>query len=317
MPAIEPNTQTNEVETGSYAPPLISPVERSKITVVTFNIRYAVGSFLITGSLLRRAGIGLPHRRTRLVARHIKQAAKALSNGVRLPPADIVALQEADQMTRRAGGLDVARELARELGMDYALALTQTTRVETPHSKEWYLDFEERISSDDPGDTGIALLTRLPFTETKRVKLPGTECTWRPRLALAAKISIDARRSLHIFNAHIDPHANTPEQLAQHEAMLKCADEAACDAPVVLLGDYNTLRRPACLAMRELLESKGYTTPMPTGVATWRAGLIRLHTDWIFVRGARVTKWGVARGLGVSDHWPVWAEIDLTSGAAK
>jgi endonuclease/exonuclease/phosphatase family metal-dependent hydrolase len=36
---------------------------------------------------------------------------------------------------------------------------------------------------------------------------------------------------------------------------------------------------------------------------------VRHHFDWIFVRGARVLRWGVARVRGISDHWPVWAEI--------
>jgi endonuclease/exonuclease/phosphatase family metal-dependent hydrolase len=49
---------------------------------------------------------------------------------------------------------------------------------------------------------------------------------------------------------------------------------------------------------------------MPSGTPTWRAGLLRLHADWIFVRNARVVRWGVARGRGISDHWPVWAEVE-------
>jgi endonuclease/exonuclease/phosphatase family metal-dependent hydrolase len=37
-----------------------------------------------------------------------------------------------------------------------------------------------------------------------------------------------------------------------------------------------------------------------------------LHADWIFVRNAKAGRWGVARPLSVSDHWPIWAEIDLS-----
>jgi endonuclease/exonuclease/phosphatase family metal-dependent hydrolase len=29
------------------------------------------------------------------------------------------------------------------------------------------------------------------------------------------------------------------------------------------------------------------------------------------VRGLRVARWGVIKPLGVSDHWPVWAEVEL------
>src|SRR5688500_514064 len=67
-----------------------------RLVVVTYNIRYAVGSHLIGGSLLRRAGLGWPGRRPRLVAGNIKKAARLLAGGAPMPPADVVALQEAD-----------------------------------------------------------------------------------------------------------------------------------------------------------------------------------------------------------------------------
>jgi endonuclease/exonuclease/phosphatase family metal-dependent hydrolase len=298
------------IEVGSYAPATsASAARRKSLVIVSYNIRYAVGSFLITGSLLRRARLSYPRRRTRLVARHIGEAARALSDGVRLPPADILALQEADRETLRAGSIHVARELARRLQMRYAHAALNLPRDEEPKPKQWYLDFEEHIPPTDQGDTGIALLSRLPFQDVARVELPWSECAWRPRLALAA--TFDAgEHSVHVFNSHIDPHASTDEQLEQHAAVLARADTAG--GITILLGDFNTLTRASCLRVRQFLEARGYLSPLPTRLATWRAGLIRLHPDWIFVRGARVLRWGVARPLGVSDHWPVWIEIDLS-----
>ena len=305
-------TESNEVsgiEFGSFVPPRAESSERQRLVIVSYNIRYAVGSFLITGSLFRRAGLSMPLRRPRLVARHIKEAARALSDGARLPPADIIALQEADKGTLRAGGVHVARELARRLRMRYAHAALDLPRDEEPKPKQWYLDFEEHIPATDQGETGIAMLSRLPFKRVERVELPWSECAWRPRLALAARFDLGAH-SLHIFNSHIDPHASTDDQLSQHAAVLARADEGG--GPTILLGDFNTLTRAACVRIREFLEARGYLSPLPTRLATWRAGLIRLHPDWIFVRGARVERWGVARPLGVSDHWPVWVEIDLS-----
>lgn len=303
-----------DVETGSFTIDENSRAASSKLVIATFNLRYAVGSFLISGSLLRRIGLGRPRRRPALVARHISLAAGALSNGVRMPPADIIALQEADRCTIRAGGRHVARELAQALKMNYARAGVDLPPNEAPQSKQWYLDFEEHIPPGDAGDTGVALLSRLPLAHALRIDLPWSQCAWRPRLALAAEVFIKHRK-LSIFNSHIDPHARLADQLAQHEAVLQRADEANAAGPVVLLGDFNTLTRRSCVEVRRLLESHGYSTPLPTGTATWRAGLIRLHADWIFVRGAQVTRWGVARRLSVSDHWPVWIEIDTSTGA--
>ena len=297
-----------EIENGSFAPPAAAAPHKSSIVVTTFNIRYAVGSFLIMGSILRGLGLARPRRRSLLIERHLLQAAGALSDNLRMPAADIIALQEADRGTIRAGGHHIARELARALRMNYVHAAMGIPRGEAPQPKQWYLDFEEHIALDDHGDTGVAILSRLPLENAARVELPWFGCAWRPRLALTTTVRVGTKR-LHVFNSHIDPHASIEERLRQHEAVLAHANRASSGEPVILLGDFNTLTPDSRIRMRHLLESHGYITPLPTGVATWRAGLIRLHTDWIFVRGARVARWGVTRPLSVSDHWPVWVEI--------
>lgn len=225
-----------------------------------------------------------------------------------MPRADVIALQEADRETRRAGGRHVARELARALRMNFVRAGTPTPADVEPRERRWWLDFEEQIRKGEEGDTGVAILSRLPLAAASRIELPWSECPWRPRLALSAAVPFAGRR-LHVFNAHIDTHASVEGQLEQHRALLARADEVDACEPVVILGDFNTLTRTARDAARQLLESRGYTTPLPTDTATWRSGPMRYHFDWIFVRGARVLRWGVARTRGVSDHWPVWVEI--------
>jgi endonuclease/exonuclease/phosphatase family metal-dependent hydrolase len=296
-----------EIERGDFAPPEPSPEEPRRLVVVTYNIRYAVGSHLIGGSLLRRAGLGWPGRRPRLVGDNIRRAARILSGGDSLPRADVVALQEADRGTLRAGGRHVARELAAELGMSYVRAHVPTPADVEPGARKWWLDFEERMLRGEEGDTGVATLSRLPLSGAARIELPWGECPWRPRLAVAASVPFGGR-SLHVFNAHIDTHATVEGQLRQHRTVLALA--ARTSEPAVLLGDFNTLNDEGRHAARTLLESNGYTTPMPTNTTTWRSGPIRHHFDWIFVRGARVLRWGVARVRGVSDHWPVWVEIE-------
>lgn len=281
----------------------------ARLVVVTYNIRYAVGSFLITGGLLRRLGVSRPARRSTLVARNISKAARAFSGWRGMPPADVIALQEADRHTLRAGGQHVARELARSLKMNFARAATPTPSEEEPKKKQWYLDFEERIRVGEEGDTGVAILSRLPLTRVARVELPWAECPWRPRLAMRASVPF-AGGLLHVFNAHIDPHAGLSEQLEQHRAVLDLADETCAAEPTVIVGDFNTLIPSARDAARAFLESRGFVSPQRSGTGTWRAGPLRLHADWIFVRGVRVRRWGVGRGLRVSDHWPLWAELE-------
>lgn len=296
------------VERGSFAR-AESAKDVSRLVLVTYNIRYAVGSHLIGGSLLRRVGISRPGRRSRLVESNIRKAARILSDGARMPRADLVALQEADRGTARAGGRNVARELAQALGMNFIRAATPTPADVEPKDRKWWLDFEERIRIGEEGDTGVSLLSRLEISEAARVELPWKECPWRPRLAISASVPFGGRR-LQVFNSHIDTHASIEGQLEQHRTVLALADRVLDGDAVVLLGDFNTLSPPACDAARALLESHGYKTPLPTGTATWRSGPLRNHFDWIFVRGARVRRWGVARIRGVSDHWPVWAELE-------
>ncbi len=297
------------VEQDSFAPAAAPQHATTRCVVATFNIRYAVGRFLISGGLLRKAGLALNRPRPPVVAKHIATTAAMLTDGRLMPRADIIALQEADRATVRAGGHHVARELAQALAMRYAHAAMHIPRGEEPKDRQWYLDFEERIGLDDAGDTGVAVLSRLPLAHARRVDLPWTECAWRPRLALACSVAVGTH-TLQVFNTHIDPHANVAEQLAQHKAILAECNQQRGE-PAILLGDFNTLFPKSRTATRRLLEAHGFTTPMPTGTATWRAGLLRLHADWLFVRDARVVRWGVARPLNVSDHWPVWAEIEL------
>lgn len=293
------------LEFGCLRPAESHPSSGSKLVVVTYNIRYAVGPRLISGGILRRFGFARPSRRGCLIEANLRRLARTLSDAETMPPADLIALQEADRGTTRAGGRHVARELARLLGMNYVHAPLRPPRGESPKAKQWYLDFEEPVGQLDEGETGLALLGRASLASARRVELPWSDCPWRPRLALAATLPL-AEGRLNLFNLHIDPHGRIEARLEQLRAVLA---EAPAGEPVALVGDFNTLSRGAGEAVRSLLEGQGFMTPMPTGTPTWRAGLLRLHTDWIFVRGAEVSRWGVVRRRGVSDHWPLWAEV--------
>jgi len=299
---------SDRIEFGQVRPSGSAASDRSKLILASYNIRYGVGPYLISSGLLRRAGFNLPRRRAEAIAQNIDTAAHAFDDGLLLPPVDILALQEADKQTGRAGGHHVARELATKLGMNWVHVPAGIPRGVPPKRRQWWLNFEEQIALHDPGDTGVALLSRLALENVTRIDLPWHECAWRPRLAVGATVSLGPN-NLRIFNAHIDPHAAANGQLAQLEAIVAHAEVTA--GPTIILGDFNTLSKKKCVETRHLLESRGYTTPLPTGTPTWRGAGLRLHADWIFVRDVKVNRWGVARPLNVSDHWPIWAEVDL------
>jgi endonuclease/exonuclease/phosphatase family metal-dependent hydrolase len=285
-----------------------STTEITKLIVASYNIRYARGRYLIWGGLRRKMGLMSLTRRREHVARMISTAAQAFSAGVLLPRVDVLALQEADKCTVRTGGHDVAKELAAAMGMTVMHEGAGIPRGVKPVQRQWWLDFEEPIDMNDSGDTGVALLSRLPLSDVTRIDLPWHECPWRPRLAIAATIAVGSQR-LRLFNAHVDPHAAINGQLEQLEVVAAEADTAT--GPTIILGDFNTLSRQKVIDTRKFLESRGYSTPYPSGTATWRGAGLRMHADWIFTRGVKIERWGVARPLNVSDHWPIWVEISL------
>ena len=279
----------------------------SRLVLASYNIRYAVGSHLISSGLMRKLGYNFPTDRAAAVLRNIRTAAAIFSGNSLLPPPDILALQEADKETARAGQQHVAATLAAELGLPYVHVGAGLPRGIKPKQREWWLNFEEQIGIDENADMGVALLSRVALHDIMRIDLPWHDCAWRPRLAMAATVDFGSDR-LRLFNVHIDPHGPLDNQHQQTEAVLDEAQKH--DGPLVVLGDFNTLSKQKAAEIQRLMESRDFTTPFPTNIATWRGAGLRFHADWIFVRGVRVNRWGVARPLSVSDHWPIWAEIE-------
>ncbi len=282
--------------------------DRSSLVLASYNIRYGVGSHLISSGLWRKIGINPPRPRVAAVAQNLKTAARAFSDNSLLPRPDILALQEADKETGRAGGQHVAAQLADELGVSYVHVGAGIPRGIKPEQREWWLNFEEQIGLNDPGDTGVALLSRLPLRDIERIDLPWHKCAWRPRLAMGATIELMGQ-PVRIFNVHVDPHGPIDNQHQQIEALLEQAEQFR--GPRVIMGDFNTLSKEKAIEIRRLMESRNYSTPFPTGTPTWRGAGLRFHADWIFVNGFEVQRWGVVKPLNVSDHWPIWAEVSL------
>jgi endonuclease/exonuclease/phosphatase family metal-dependent hydrolase len=306
--AIPPLSEADKLEFGTNT--IVAPDNQSpaKLVIASYNIRYARGPYLISGGLLRKAGLLNMAARPSLVESHIKAAAEVFTSGRLLPRVDVLALQEADKRTVRSGGHHIASELGNSLEMHWVHAPAGIPRGTKPVTRQWWLDFEEPIDLHDAGDTGVALLSRMPLTDVVRIDLPWQECPWRPRLAMAATIDLGPKQ-LRLFNAHVDPHAAVGGQLAQLEAIAAQASQTTL--PTIILGDFNTLSQRKCKETRRFFESRGFRTAFPTGTATWRGAGIRLHADWVFTKNLVVERWGIAKPLNVSDHWPVWVEVSI------
>jgi endonuclease/exonuclease/phosphatase family metal-dependent hydrolase len=307
--SFRPPDANSSIEFGNERAPLSDPSDKHSLVLASYNMRYAVGRYLILSGILRKLGYNFPRQRADAINSHIKIAARAFCDNRLLPMPDILALQEADKMTGRVGRVHVAARLAEEMQMRYVHVAAGLPRGIKPQEREWWLNFEEQVAIDDEGDMGVALLGRVPLEDVERIDLPWHECPWRPRTAIAAAILIGGQK-LRLLNVHIDPHGPLDNQHQQTEAVLEKAKLHS--GPTVILGDFNTLSKRKAAEIRRLMESHGYETPFSTDVPTWRgAGVVRFHADWIFGRGVEFKRSGVAKPLNVSDHWPIWAEIAL------
>ena len=78
--AIPPLKDSEKIEVGaSQSGVEINAAVPAHIIVASYNIRYAVGSFLISGGLLRKAGLRGHSGRDKQVAQNIRSAAAAFS----------------------------------------------------------------------------------------------------------------------------------------------------------------------------------------------------------------------------------------------
>lgn len=301
------NLPNDGIEFGNQSTTRDTAKSPERLILASYNIRYAVGRYLIASGLARRIGYNLPQPRADAINQNIQTAARVFTENALLPPPDILALQEADKGTARAGGQHITARLAELMKLPYVHIGAGLPRGIPPKQREWWLNFEEQVALHDEGDMGVALISRFPLADVTRIDLPWHDCPWRPRLAMAATIKFTGEQ-LRTFNVHIDPHGPLDNQHQQAEVVLN--EAAGHNGPTLILGDFNTLSKQKAIEIRGLMESHGYTTPFPTDISTWRgAGLVRFHADWIFVKGVGVTRWGVVKPLNVSDHWPIWAEI--------
>src|SRR3989442_6261876 len=91
--------------------------QKRTLVLASYNIRYAIGRYLISSGILRKLGYNFPRPRAAAIKRNIANAARAFSENQLLPAPDILALQEADKRTGRAGREHVGAILADAVGM--------------------------------------------------------------------------------------------------------------------------------------------------------------------------------------------------------
>lgn len=217
------------------------------------------------------------------------EAAAILAEHDDLRDADVVLLQEMDEPSTAT--------VAEHLGMEQA-----------------YASASVHPQTDRP--FGNAILSRWPVSAPAVTDLPHVAAVQgQPRIALSASIDIDGRRV-----SAVSVHTETPvlshkKRLVQFTSL---GDDVASlpNDRVILGGDFNTASSRSVQAVTEELARRRLHRMSAGSGPTLRRARREFVLDHVFARGFAPIATGVVRGLDVSDHAPVWAEVEMLTSAA-
>ena len=230
--------------------------------------------------------------------------------------ADLIILQEVDINARRTHRLNVAREIAQKLQMNYVFGrefqeLTQGSRT-------------------SPAYHGQATFSAWPLSNPRILRFNRQSNFWRPRwylpdmqpfqeriggrMALVTEVNV-AGRSLVSYNLHLESRGDNGLRCSQ---LLDCLDDAGqykSAVPIILAGDLNLdITRTAASSdisraqfRNEFADQRVRTTP-PKSLLD-RGSVI----DWIFTRGPLTARQPqVHNSVSASDHYPLSLTLSFT-----
>jgi endonuclease/exonuclease/phosphatase family metal-dependent hydrolase len=277
-----------------------------RLTVVTYNIRAAIGLGPFPPSWWERVDLDRLERISRVIAD--------------LDP-DIVALQELPLMTVNGVVTDMAGELGRMLGMESRYGAVHHVTAIDRHTR----------AAIGAYTWGNAVLSRRPIvaTRTEPLPIPADDDVVEPggsahelagarfrdvepgmREARCAVVcDIDAAQGpVHVVSTHL-AYVGTDQRTRQAEAI--AAIVSSLDGPVVLLGDLNAPIHASELApLRQPLVDAFLAIGIPP-VDERRLSCGDAAIDHVLVRGLTPVSCRVAAEAGdASDHWPVVAVLE-------
>lgn len=173
----------------------------------------------------------------------------------------------------------------------------------------WYYAFVPAISIRN-GTYGNAIVSRYPIKDVQRVPIPSPEsCIGTPhqenRVLLMAKLEIGGQE-ITVFVCHFG--LLSPEADAAVEILLEQA--AKVETPLFFVGDLNlTPDTPQIQTLRQHLTDTAFLTEDP--MLTFTSDAPKEKIDYIFVNEkCRPLAAGIHRVI-VSDHFPLWAEVEI------
>jgi len=226
--------------------------------------------------------------------------------------ADILLLQEADQNARRTRRINVAREIAQKLRMNYAFGrefqeLTQGSRT-------------------SPAYHGQVTLSRWPLANSRLIRFGEQSNFWRPhwfvpgippfqeriggRIALVSDVKI-GDRTIVTYNLHLESKGDDRLRCSQLAEVLEDAGRYMANAAALVCGDFNLNASQGMAA--EALNRANFTDALANrGASTKPQSFFEQGKaiDWIFARRPmRSSQSQVHRSVRASDHYPLSADL--------
>lgn len=162
-----------------------------------------------------------------------------LKNHPVMSKTDVILLTEADLGMARSGNRHVARDLARELGMNYFFAPSYLNLEKGSGTER---DFE---GENEVGLHGNAVLSRYPIHKPRIVPIPnshdkmrGKEKRLGSQRALVATIDL-AGRPLRVGCLHVNVRSTQKKRKEEVEALAKAIHEEG-ESRALIGGDWNT-----------------------------------------------------------------------------
>jgi len=222
--------------------------------------------------------------------------------------ADIIFLQEADLNARRTRHINVAKEIAQKLEMNYVFGR----------------EFQELTqgSKMSPAYHGQATLSRWPLSNSRIIRFQKQSHFWRPhwflpelapfqerlggRMALVSAVDI-AGKTIVVYNLHLESRGDDNLRCSQLDEALDDARQYNWDTTILLAGDFNLDVSQAAAASaisRSQFQDAFANQHVPTTPGSFlEHGRI---IDWIFTRGrVRASQPRVHRSVSASDHYPL------------
>jgi endonuclease/exonuclease/phosphatase family metal-dependent hydrolase len=228
--------------------------------------------------------------------------------------ADIILLQEADLNARRTHHINVAKEIAQTLEMNYVFGR----------------EFQELTqgSKASPAYHGQATLSRWPLSNSRIIRFEKQSHFWRPhwflpeiapfqerlggRVALVSAVNI-AGKTIVVYNLHLESRGDDSLRCSQLDETLDDAKQYNWVTPILLAGDFNldvSAGRAASAISRAQFQDAFANQHVPTTPASFFEPGRTI--DWILMRGPiRAGGSRVYRSVSASDHYPLSVEMAL------